>query len=198
MNSLQRSWLTWKHSRKFARLGKGCRFPIPDLTVEGHVELDDNCRMRNNVTLRTYGDGKIIFSTRSGCSWGVLVEASSRVEIHEYTAIAEYSVISDTHTPLMGNSLFPAQALRVARPICIGHSVFVGNGCYIGPGVTIGEGAVIATHSIVLQNVGAYEIWSGAPARFIGHRLKDVPESKLREYQALVARYGILPDRYKL
>ncbi|MBI2434737.1 MAG: acyltransferase [Candidatus Hydrogenedentes bacterium] len=197
MNTLQRGWLNWKHRRKFARLGKGCRFPIPDLTVEGHVELGDLCRFRNNATFRTHGEGRIVFSSRSGCSWGVLIEASSLVRIEEYTAIAEYSVVSDTHWVLIGNEEAPSGVERVGRPIHIGPNVFVGSSCYIGPGVTIGEGAVVATHSVVLQDVGPYEIWSGAPARFVSHRTQNIPEAKLREYQELMARQGLRADRYK-
>ena len=197
MNSIERAWLTWKHGRKFARLGKGCQFPIPDLHVQGHVELGERCRFRNNVTLRTHGKGRIVFASRSGCSWSVLVEASELVEIGTYTAIAEYSVVTDTHCLLMDNTDIPREARREPRPVRIGRDVFVGSGCFIGPGVTIGEGAVIATHSVVLRDVGPFEIWSGAPARFIAHRLKNIPESKLREYQELIASQGFRQDRYK-
>ena len=62
--------------------------------------------------------------------------------------------------------------------------------------VILGEGAVIAHHSSVLESVGPYEIWSGAPARRMGHRVKDVPEARLRQYQEMVARYGVQKDRY--
>ena len=197
MNSLERAWLNWKHGRKFARVGKGSQFPITDLTVEGHVELGERCRFRNNTTLRTHGNGKIIFGSRSGCSWGVLIEASNLVEIGTYTAIAEYSVVSDTILRLWGNAEPWQTAEREGRPVRIGPNCFIGSGCYIGPGVTIGEGAVVATHSIVTRDIGPYEIWSGAPARYVGHRTKDISEAKLREYQELIARHGFKPDRYK-
>jgi len=196
MNKLASAWWTWRHGRKFAAMGRGCRFPIPDLTVDGHVELGDRCRFRNNVTLRTHGEGKIIFSSRSGCSWGCLVEASSLVTFGSYTAIAEYTVVSDTVLHLLDNSEVWRDAPRTPKPIHIGPSVFVGNGCYIGPGVTIGEGAVVATHSVVTRDVGPYEIWGGVPARFIGHRTRNIPESKLREYQELIARQGFREHRY--
>lgn len=197
MNTIERTWLTWKHARKFAKQGKGCLFPIPDLTVEGHVELGDLNRFRNNVTLRTFDDGKIIFSSRSGCSWGVTIEAHELVRIEEYTAIAEYSYVTDTQWALIGASRAPAAAQRITRPVHIGAAVFIGSGCFIGPGVTIGEGAVVATHSVVLRDIAPYEIWSGNPARLVGHRTENISESKLQEYQELIQRHGVRPDRYK-
>ena len=196
MNSLTRAWLTHLHRRKFARLGKRCQFPIPQLHVEGHVEMGDRCRFRDNVTLRTYGEGKIIFSNRSGCSWGCLVEAVTQINIGEYTAIAEYSVISDIERPLWGNQDGPGTP-KTGRPINIGPEVFIGNGCFIGPGVTIGRGAVIAHNSIVLGDVGPLEIWAGTPARRIAHRTKGVPALKMAEFKRLVAEQGIQSDRYQ-
>ena len=196
MNSLQRAWLTFVHRRKFASLGKRPQFPIPLLQVEGHVEMGDFCRFRNNVTLRTHGDGKIIFGNRSGCSWGCMIEAASEIRIGNYTAIAEYSVVSDVVMPLMGNDAAPKDTPRRGIPITIGNDCFIGNGCYIGPGATIGDGAVIAHNSVVLREVGDLEIWAGAPARRVGHRTKNVPAAKLAEYERLVAQQGIQEIRY--
>lgn len=196
MNTFQRGWLTWKHARKFARAGKGCRFPIPAMTVEGHVEVGERCRFRNNVTLRAIGEGRIVFAGRSGCSWGVLIESRSRIEIGSYSGIAEYCVLSDALPRLSGNSMAAHAAECHAAPIIIGENCFIGSGCFVGPGVTIGDSAVIAPHSVVTRSVGPFEIWGGVPARRIAHRTKGVPESKLREMEALVAQQGFQMDRY--
>ena len=52
-------------------------------------------------------------------------------------------------------------------PVRIGPKAFVGGFCIILKGVTIGEGAIIGAGSVVTKAVGPYEIWAGAPARFI-------------------------------
>lgn len=197
MNKLTRLWLTWKHRRKFARIGADARFPIPDLTVSGHVEMGDHCRMRNNATARAYGRGRVVFGTRSGLSWGCLVEANELVEIGNYTGIAEYTYITDTAHRLAGNTLARRDAAIETRPVRIGSACFVGSGCVIGPGTRIGDGAVIANHSVLVDvEVGPNEIWGGAPARRMGHRTENVPEARLREFERLVAEQGIQRDRY--
>jgi len=197
MNAITRMWRTYRHGRKFARKGRHCRFPEPQLYVEGHVSLGDACRFRNNVTLRTHGEGRISFGNRSGCSWGVLVESAASIEIGDYSGVAEYSYLCDFAPVLAGNTDTPASAERVARPIRIGEGCFIGCRCFIGPGVTIGDGAVVGNHSVVTRDIGPGEIWIGAPARRVGHRTDNVPESRRREYEELVARHGIQFDRYK-
>lgn len=52
-------------------------------------------------------------------------------------------------------------------PISIGPRAFVGAYTIVLKNVIIGEGAVIAAGSVVTQSVPAFEIWGGAPARFI-------------------------------
>ncbi|MBW7863671.1 MAG: acyltransferase [Candidatus Hydrogenedens sp.] len=196
MNSLARMGLTWWHARKFTRLGAHCRFPIPDLHVSGHVETGESCRFRNNVTLRAHPGARIVFGNRSGCSWGCLVEARALVQIGNYTGIAEYTILTDAAPRLMGNLGPWREAPMEPRPVRIGDNCFIGSACFIGPGVTVGEGAVIAHHSVVLRDVGPYEIWGGAPARKMGHRTEGVPESKIRELQEMIARHGLQRDRY--
>ena len=197
MSSIHRMWLTWKHARKFARLGVHARFPIPDLHVEGHVEMGDHCRLRNNVTLRARDGGRIIFANRCGCSWGCLVDARSVIRIGNYTGVAEYTILCDSIVPLIGNDDAPKAAKVEARPITVGDNCFIGSACYIGPGVTIHEGAIIAHHSIVLDDVPPLEIWGGTPARKIGHRVEGVPEARLREIQEMIALHGLGTDRYR-
>ena len=41
------------------------------------------------------------------------------------------------------------------------------------PGVTIGDGAIVAAGSVVVNDVPAYSIVGGNPARIIKHRFYD-------------------------
>lgn len=197
MNSIERTWLTMKHRWKFARLGKGCKFPIPQLTIQGHVEMGDHCRMRNDVTLRTHGKGKIVFGTRSGLSWGCTAVAHELIQIGNYTAIAEFSYLCDTMPVLKDNEDGVSEVTYVSKPIHIGNDVFVGSGCFIGPGVTIGDGAVIGPFSVVTRDVAPLEMWNGTPARRMGHRTDGVTEAQLQAYRDLVKEQGIQGDRYQ-
>ena len=197
MNRLKRRWYTWIHRRKFAKVGKDCTYPIETLTIEGHVEQGDHGRFRNNATLRALGGGKIIWGLRAGASWGVTLLAHDLIQIDEYTAIAEYTFVTDTTWHFADNTDSFHTAKKITRPVHIGKNVFIGSRCYIGPGVTIGDGAVIANNTLITRDVGPLEIWMGAPARCIGHRTKNVPASTLQRLEQLIAEQGIQGDRYK-
>lgn len=197
MNSIERTWLTLKHGWKFARTGRRCQFPIPQLCVRGHVELGDLCRFRNDVTLHAHPGGKIVFGNRSGLSWGCTAEARELIQIGNYTAIAEFSYICDSMPVLTDSAKGHRDVDYITKPIVIGNDVFVGSGCFIGPGVTIGDGAVIGPFSVVTRDVGPLEIWNGAPARKLGHRTEGITESQLQTFRDLVAQQGIQGNRYE-
>ncbi len=196
MSSLVRMWRTWRHGLKFAKKGKHCRFPHKYLEVDGHVELGKHCRFRNNVILRTHGEGRITFGDRSGCSYYCIIESTNLVQIGNYTGIAEFTVIRDTNHLVYGTKEHWRYTPQIAQPIIIGDSCLIGSRCYIMPGVTIGEGAVIHAGSIVTKDVGPYEIWAGSPARKVAHRTENVPPSKQKLFEELVERHGIQKDRY--
>jgi len=66
------------------------------------------------------------------------------------------------------------KARRQAKAVSIGHDVWIGHGAVILPGVSIGNGAVIGANAVVTQDVDAYEIVAGVPAR--RKRLRFPPE----------------------
>jgi len=58
-------------------------------------------------------------------------------------------------------------------PIRIGNDVWIGARAIIMDGVDVGDGAVIAGGSVVTQNVAAYEIVGGIPAKHIKYRFDE-------------------------
>jgi len=198
MRKLLRKWYTWKHGRKFAKMGSHCRFTGKDLEVRGHVELGNACRFRNHVILRTHANGKIIFANHSGCSYFCIIEAEELVQIGSGTAITEFCVIRDTNHLVYGTDAHWVYTPHITKPVIIGDEVLIGSRSYIHPGVRIGNGAIIGVGSVVIEDtqVGPYEIWAGTPARKIAHRTEGVPAEKLAEAKALIEKYGVRTHRY--
>lgn len=58
----------------------------------------------------------------------------------------------------------------VIRGISVGDGAWVGAKVVVCPGVKLGEGAVAAAGSVVAQDVPAWEIHGGNPARFVRRR----------------------------
>lgn len=61
----------------------------------------------------------------------------------------------------------------------IGNDVWIGTHCLIKSGIHIANGAVIGMGSVVVKDVGPYEVWAGNPARFIKKRFDDTTIEKL-------------------
>jgi len=59
---------------------------------------------------------------------------------------------------------------RKSAVVEIGHDVWIGHGAIVLPGVKIGNGAVVAAGAVVTEDVAAYEIVAGVPARRIKWR----------------------------
>lgn len=193
--SLRTTWLSWWNNRKFARRGIRNRFPFPDLTITGHVEIGDMCRFRNNVVLRSAPGARIVLGSRSGFSWNCVVDAVEQVRIGHRTGIAENTVIRDYVIDVSSARGSWRDSKKVGKPVQIGDDVFIGSNCYIGPGVTIGNGAIVAQHSLVTRDVGAYEVWDGRPARKMAHRVDGVPERVRAEVERLISEQGVATDR---
>jgi acetyltransferase-like isoleucine patch superfamily enzyme len=166
------------------------------LEVDGHVELGDYCKIRNNAILRTTGGGKILFETYAGISYNCFIEARTVIKIGRFTGIAEFTVIRDTNHAVLGTADHWRLTPYISQPIVIGDSCLIGSHCYICPGVAIGDGAVVAQHSVITKDIGPLEVWAGNPARKVAHRVHGVAESMQTRYQDLLNRYGLRLNRH--
>jgi chloramphenicol O-acetyltransferase type B len=59
------------------------------------------------------------------------------------------------------------------QQVTIGNDVWIGANAIIIDGVKIADGAIIAANSMVVKDVGLYEIVGGNPAKFIKKRFDD-------------------------
>jgi acetyltransferase-like isoleucine patch superfamily enzyme len=173
-------------------VGKGCRFQGRFIDVDGHVEMGERCKLRDNVILRTHLGGKIVLADRVGLSFYCLFEATRMIKIGRFTGVAEFTVMRDTNHLVLGTAEHWRLTPHIAEPIVVGECCLIGSRSYIGPGVAIGDGAVLAPNSVVLKDVGPFEVWGGNPARKIGHRTHGLlAETMRKRYGALMAEIGV-------
>ena len=125
MNGITRAYRDFVHSRKFAKIGKGCRFIGRDLTVEGHVEIGDYCRVREDVKLRASKGAKIVIGNRCLLSWNVIVECGELIEIHDGAGLAEYVRVrtrAEVAWLRVVAEWFEQQAARLDRELASAHA----------------------------------------------------------------------------
>ena len=67
------------------------------------------------------------------------------------------------------------------EPVVIGNDVWIGEGVFIKDGITIGNGAIIGAHSVVTNDISAYAVVAGAPAKLLRYRFSEEKIAKLQE-----------------
>jgi acetyltransferase-like isoleucine patch superfamily enzyme len=131
---------------------------------------------------------------------GSRIIANASIRIGDYCLISWNTVLMDTRRVPRDPSerrkaleSAPRMAERRVEGDAPGDPIEIGNGVWIGfdscvlPGVRIGDGAIVGARSVVVQNVPAYSIAVGNPARVI--RQLDPEESK-RAVTAAIAQYS--------
>lgn len=82
-----------------------------------------------------------------------------------------YDVVIRTDMHNHSNTEIPMIVQNISvEDIVIGNDVWIGYGSYIMPGVTIGDGAIVGAKSVATEDVPAYAVVAGVPARIIHYR----------------------------
>jgi acetyltransferase-like isoleucine patch superfamily enzyme len=137
-----------------------------DLGPKARVKLGDYVLMNG---ARIICDSEITIGDHSLISWNVVLMDSYRLPFNPGKRRAVLEQVPQTAARRVA-------AEGVAFPIRIGSNVWIGFDCCVLPGVTIGEGAIVGARSVVTQDVPAYTIVAGNPARVV--RELDCEERK--------------------
>jgi putative colanic acid biosynthesis acetyltransferase WcaF len=89
----------------------------------------------------------------------------SPISLEAFATVSQYSYLCSA-----SHDLEDARFSLFSKPIRIGCRAWVAARCYVGPGVSVAEGAVVGANACVYQNVPAWTVVGGNPARPIGMR----------------------------
>jgi len=138
------------------------------------ISLGDNCILEHNIHFKFDGiwqqGPSIILRENVFVGTGCEFNISKSIHIGKYSMIASgCKFIDHDHGTALNESM------NVQRPvlgaIVIGDEVWMGVNCVVLKGVTIGRGAVVAAGSVVIKDVGEYEIVGGVPAKLLKKRI---------------------------
>jgi len=183
-------WRAWRFRKRFKRCGKNCQFLAVRIEIKGHVELGDDCVLRNNLVLRTHYDGRVVIGDRVELADYAMIAANERIEIGDDSYLGPHCVLRDNNHLFQGTDVHWRLTPLIMQPIRVGAGCYIGASTYVMPGVSIGDGAVIAPGSILTKDVGPMEMWAGSPARLVSHRLEAGERSSLRRHVELMSLFG--------
>jgi acetyltransferase-like isoleucine patch superfamily enzyme len=156
------------------------RWPVHGNVLEAlrerRLEIGPQTVLEPNVWLTAPGDARIRIGGGSFLNIGVMVASMQLVEIGDHCMFANGCFVTDANhrfdDPLQP---VPWQGFVTKGPTRIGDNVWCGAHVVVTSGVTIGERAVIGANSVVTEDIPAFSIAAGAPARVL--RTIEYPEA---------------------
>lgn len=114
-------------------------------------------------------ESAISIGARTTVGFYALIYATSEITIGQDCMIAPFAYIVDSDHGIRRDVVMNRQP-NTPAPIRIGNDVWIGAHSVILKGVHVQDGAVVAAGSVVRENVPAYAIVGGVPAKIIGER----------------------------
>jgi acetyltransferase-like isoleucine patch superfamily enzyme len=156
---------------QFARLGEGVVFEPGVLVFHPeNIEIGDDVYIGHNAILKGYYKNKMVigagtwigqqcfFHSAGGITVGCNVGIGPAVKI-----ITSYHAEEGIEKPILHSRVEFA-------PVVIEDDSDIGVGAVVLPGVSIGRGAQIGAGAVITQDIPAYAVAAGVPARVLRNR----------------------------
>jgi acetyltransferase-like isoleucine patch superfamily enzyme len=171
----ERSSLPWNRARihwEMARREAFVRWPVHGNVLEalhkGRLEIGRHTLLEPHVWITAPGAARVRIGSGCFLNIGVMVAAMALVEIGDHCMFANGCFVSDAaHRFDDPARPVPWQGFTSKGPTRIGNNVWCGANVVVTSGVTIGERCVIGANSVVTEDIPAFSIAAGAPARVL-------------------------------
>lgn len=173
LRKIQMMYRIWFLRRCGAKIGKMCKIDRIRCNWPNRIIIGNDCEIQNDVLFRVqhpFSEDNYI-KIGSGVFLGNDCEfnSASNIIIGDNCLIASRNVFVDGGHETNPAKLIKDQGMIIDR-IVVGSDVWIGTNCKILKGVTIGDCSIVGAGSVVNKSIPPYEIWAGAPAKFIKKR----------------------------
>lgn len=143
------------------------------ITWPHSIQIGKNCIVKEDVILHV--DGPYDESIRIKIGNNVFIGNNAEFNITSMVSISDDCQIGSgvkfiDHNHGMRKDLPIRQQACTSKEIKVHSDVWIGSNTIVLEGVKIGQGAIIGANSLVNRDVPEYEVWAGAPVKFIRAR----------------------------
>jgi dTDP-4-amino-4,6-dideoxy-D-glucose acyltransferase len=148
------------------------------IAIGDHVRVDDFCVLSS-------GKAGILLGQHVHVAVYCSLIGAGRISLGDFAGLSArvsiYSSSDDYSGSALTNPTVPAEYTKVKHAdVSLGRHVIVGAGSVILPGVTIANGAAIGALSLVTHACDEFAVYSGAPARRVRSRSRELLEVERR------------------
>jgi acetyltransferase-like isoleucine patch superfamily enzyme len=171
----ERNSLPWNRARihwELMRRRAFARWPLHgdvlEALREGRLQIGPQVLFEPGVWITMPAPARVRIGGGSLLNLGVMIAAAELVEIGEHCMFANGCFVTDaSHRFDDPERPVPWQGFTSKGPTRIGDNVWCGANVVITSGVTVGERSVIGANSVVTEDIPAFSIAAGAPARVL-------------------------------
>jgi acetyltransferase-like isoleucine patch superfamily enzyme len=170
---LRRRWRIDGHA---ARGGFFIRHPVEgellEALDEGRLTIGDATLLEPGCWITMAPDARIAIGEGCFLNRNTMLAAQAEIEIGSHTMFANGCFVGDAeHRYDDPETPVTQQGFTSKGPVRIGDNCWFGVNCVVTSGVTVGARCVIGANSVVTQDLPAFSIAAGAPAKVI----REVP-----------------------
>jgi acetyltransferase-like isoleucine patch superfamily enzyme len=162
-----------RHPRKIAigddvAIDDGCVLDAKGTANQG-IRIGSRVFVGRN-TLLACKDGDIVLEDGVNISYNCVVFSASAVRVGAETLLAAYCYLVGGGHAFDRPDVPVVQQARPSRGIVVGPGGWIGAGAVVLDGVTVGAHAIVGAQAVVTEDVPAFAVVAGAPARVIRDR----------------------------
>ncbi len=162
---------------KNVSISKLARFYNPSkITLGNSVRIDDFCILSGAISIGSY-----VHIAPYCC---LFADDLAPITLHNFSGLSSrvsiYAKSDDYSGNYLTNPTVPAKFTNIlSAPVTLEKHVIVGASSVILPGVVIAEGAAIGAMSLVRENLEAFTIYAGIPAKKRHERTQALLQKEL-------------------
>jgi acetyltransferase-like isoleucine patch superfamily enzyme len=167
---LRRRWILMRHPHADIRIDKSAYLgPGFSLHIEGpgSFVVGPNCEFRRAFRAEVVGNGRIVFGAGCVCTYYVLMQCSTSIDIGERVMFGQSTIVVDGQHRFRDLSKPMLAQGYDFNPIVIEDDVTTTTKCTIMAG--IGTRTFVGANAVVTRDLPPYCVCIGAPARPIDY-----------------------------